>query len=152
MRKWHRWLSVFFGVFILFIATTGVLSHWAALWPVDPNATAIVPAAQAHEEPAAAPKSVPAASAGAEAKGAPVGFVCPEGWRCRPAPPETGPRAWVGFFHHLHSGEEFGPVGTAISVLSGLALMFFAVSGLWVYVRMWRHRARTGAKNRWFWK
>ena len=154
MRKWHRWLSVFFGVFILFIATTGVLSQWAALWPEDPNATAIIPAAQAHEEPAAAPSpsTAVAAPTRTEANGAPAGFVCPEGWRCRPAPPQTGPRAWVGFFHHLHSGEEFGPIGTAISVLSGLALMFFAISGLWVYVRMWRERARRGAGDRWFWK
>lgn len=129
MRKWHRWLSVFFGVFILFIATTGVLSQWAVLWPVA--------------EPSAAELA---------AQAPPAGFVCPEGWRCRPPAPESGPRAWTGFFHHLHSGEEFGPVGTAISVLSGLALIFFAVSGLWVYVRMWRHRARTGARHRWFWK
>lgn len=129
MRKWHRWLSVFFAVFILFIAVTGVLSQWAALWPVA-EPTAVELAAQ---QP-------------------PAGFTCPEGWRCSPPRPETGPRAWVGFFHHLHSGEEFGPVGTAISILSGFALIFFAFSGLWLYIRMWRERARRGAHDRWFWK
>jgi hypothetical protein len=129
MRKWHRWLSVIFGVFILFIAVTGLLSQWAVLWPV-PAPTAAELAAQ---EP-------------------PPGFVCPEGWRCSPPRPETGPRALTGFFHHLHSGEEFGPVGTAISVLSGLALVFFAFSGLWLYVRMWSERARRKARDRWFWK
>lgn len=150
MRKWHRWLSVFFGLFILFIAVTGLLSHWAALWPDDSNATAIVPAAQAHEATGAAPK--PMAAPDSVAATSPEPFVCPEGWRCRPAPPASGPRAWVGFFHHLHSGEEFGPVGTAISILSGLALVFFAISGLWMYVRMWAERGRRGAKDRWFWK
>ena len=27
MRKYHRWLSVFFGVFLLWIAVTGLLSQ-----------------------------------------------------------------------------------------------------------------------------
>lgn len=129
MRKWHRWLSVFFALFLCFIAATGVLSQWSVLWP-QPELTATERAAQTP----------------------PPGFVCPQGWRCRPPGPTSGPRAWTGFFHHLHSGEEFGPAGTAISVLSGVALLFFAGSGLWLYVRMWRERARRGAKDRWFWK
>lgn len=127
MRKWHRWLSVFFGIFMLFIAITGVLSHWAALWPVAETASA-----------------APAAP--------PAGFECPEGWRCMPPRAESGPRALVGFFHHLHSGEEFGPVGIAISILSGLALIFFSISGLWLYIRMWADRRKRGAPDRWFWK
>ena len=129
MRKWHRWLSVFFGVFMLFIAATGLLSHGAALWPVgEPD-----PATLLAQEP-------------------PAGFTCPEGWRCSPPRPQAGPRAWVGFFHHLHSGEEFGTIGTIISILSGFALLFFAFSGLWLYIRMWRERANRGARDRWFWK
>ena len=125
MRKWHRWLSVFFSVFILFIAITGVLSQWAVLWPVaEPTAAEI-----AAQDP-------------------PAGFVCPDGWRCSPPRATSGPRSLTGFFHHLHSGEEFGPVGTIISVLSGFALIFFSVSGLWIYVRMWAERRRRGAKDR----
>ena len=31
MRKWHRWISLFFGVFMLFIAATGVLSQVGVL-------------------------------------------------------------------------------------------------------------------------
>ncbi|TMM48431.1 PepSY-associated TM helix domain-containing protein [Qipengyuania marisflavi] len=150
MRKWHRWLSVVFGIFLLFIASTGLLSHFAALWPESP--VEVVPQVQAHEnvDKAAAPTAtVPAAPATAPEAAA---FTCPEGWRCRPDPPQTGPRAWVGFFHHLHSGEEFGPVGTALSILSGFALLFFAFSGLWMYLRMWTDRARRGAQGRWFWK
>lgn len=150
MRKRHRWLSVLFGISILFIAATGLLSHWAALWPEDPRTVASVPAAKAHEAGGAFSKTIETPDSFA----APAAetFVCPEGWRCRPAPPTTGPRAWVGFFHHLHSGEEFGTVGTALSILSGLALVFFAISGLWMYARMWAERGRRGAKDRWFWK
>ncbi|WP_066556157.1 PepSY domain-containing protein [Croceicoccus bisphenolivorans] len=129
MRKWHRWLSVLFGVFLLWIAITGVLSQVAVLWP-------------AGSDPAAAAAAIP-----------PEGFVCPEGWRCMPPRPDaTGIRGMVGLFHHLHSGETFGPVGTAISVLSGLAMIFFGFSGIWLYVQMWRNRKRRSLSSRLFWK
>lgn len=130
MRKWHRWLSVFFGVFMLWIAVTGVLSQVAVLWPAGVTDAA----AQA----AAAP---------------PPGFECPEGWRCMPPRGDAGGiRSMVGLFHHLHSGETFGAVGTVISVLSGLALVFFSISGLWLYVQMWRFRKDRSLAPRWFWK
>lgn len=129
MRKWHRWLSVFFGVFLLWIAVTGLLSQAADLWPApEPDA-----AARAAQAP-------------------PPGFACPQGWRCTPPRSEAGFASLKGFFHHLHSGEEFGPVGVAISILAGAALVFFSLSGLWLYFRMWRERAARGARNRWFWK
>jgi hypothetical protein len=127
MRKWHRWLSVFFGLFLFWIAATGVLSQVAVLWPGN--------------EPKAEVSSVP-----------PPGFLCPQGWRCMPPRPEGGMRSLVGTFHHLHSGETFGPVGTIISLLSGFAMMFFAGSGVWLYVQMWRNRAGRALKPRWFWR
>lgn len=127
MRKWHRWLSIFFGIFILWIAITGVLSQVAVLWP----------SGAAAEQVTASP---------------PPGFVCPEGWRCMPPRPQGGMRSLVGLFHHLHSGESFGLVGTVISVLSGLALVFFSFSGIWLYVQMWRFRSKRSLAPRWFWK
>lgn len=129
MRKWHRWLSVFFGIFLLWIAVTGVLSQVAVLWP------------QGAPDPATAAAATP-----------PPGFECPEGWRCMPPRDGTGIRSMVGLFHHLHSGEAFGPIGTAISVLSGLAMIFFSFSGIWLYVQMWRNRKRRRLSPRWFWK
>src|SRR6476469_4904307 len=122
MRKWHRWLSVFFGILILFIATTGILSQVGSL--VNESRQAAAP-----------PPAVPA------------GFVCPETMNCRPKPQPGG---WnVGLLHHLHSGEEFGPVGVALSILSGFALLFFAFSGLWMYIQMFRARAsKTSNPNR----
>ena len=130
MRKWHRWLSVFFGVFMLWIAVTGVLSQVAVLWP----AGAPDPAAQAAATP-------------------PAGFECPDGWRCQPPRANaTGIRSMVGTFHHLHSGETFGTIGTIISVMSGLALVFFSISGIWLYVQMWRFRSDRKLAPRWFWK
>lgn len=103
MRKWHRWLSVVFGVFALFIAVTGVLSHVADIYAGEGQSPA---------------------------------------------------RALVRTLHHLHSGETFGPVGVAISIATGIALIFFAGSGIWMYVDMFRRRARGRAQRglrRWFW-
>ena len=126
MRKWHRWLSVFFGILILFIATTGILSQIGSLVNESRQASAPPPAI-------------------------PAGFVCPETMNCRPKPQPGG---WnVGLLHHLHSGEEFGPVGVALSILSGLALLFFAFSGLWMYIQMFRARAskQSNPSRRMFW-
>ena len=111
MRKWHRWLSIVFGCFLLWISATGVLSQIGSLVnkaPVEQQTTVA------------------------------EGFTCPETMVCRSKPKPT---AWnVGLLHHLHSGETFGPVGTAISILSGFALFTFAFSGLWMYIQMYRGR------------
>ena len=124
MRKWHRWLSVLFGLLILFVAGTGLLSHAAALWPVA-------------EAPVVAP---------------PAGFACPESMICSPKPPTTGPRSWVRFLHHVHAGEEFGKGGIILSIASGIALIFFAFSGLWMYIEMFRRRShRESNPKRIFW-
>ena len=125
MRKWHRWLVVFFGVFLLWIAVTGVLSQ-------------VVPWFQPKPDPAVAAAQVPA------------GFVCPETMNCRPKPPKGG--NVVGLLHHLHSGETFGPLGVFIATLSGLAMVFFTVSGIWMYLQMWRNRSARSLKPGWFWK
>ena len=111
---------------MLWIAATGVLSQVADLWPAPAGQAALA-------QP-------------------PAGFACPQGWRCLPPRPQGGMGSLVGLFHHLHSGESFGPIGTAISVLSGLALMFFSVSGIWLYILMWRNRAARSVTPRWFWK
>ena len=128
MRKFHRWISVFFGVFLLWIAVTGTLSQ-------------IVPLLAGGEEkkPAAAAQSQPA-------------FVCPPDYLCRPKPKPGDPRAVIGLLHHLHSGESFGPLGTVIALLSGLTMVFFSFSGLWLYIQMWRNRKDRDLKPGWFWK
>ena len=77
-----------------------------------------------------------------------AGFTCPETMMCRPKP-QGG--SIVGLLHHLHSGESFGPAGVIVSILSGLALVFFSVSGIWLYVQMWRHRKDRALAPRWFW-
>jgi hypothetical protein len=129
MRKWHRWLSFVFGAFLLWIAITGVLSQvpiWGEVFGGE------------QEEQ------------GAEAKKVPPGFVCPETMMCRPKQqPEEGGLN-IGLIHHLHSGETFGPLGTIISTLAGLAMIFFSFSGLWMYFQMLTRRGKADKKG-FFW-
>lgn len=135
MRKWHRWITVFFGIFIFWIALTGVASQVAAL--------------MAQAEFANVPPPDPAIMEAAMA-------ACPEGMRCFPMGPPGGEESFwrplVGMFHHWHSGETFGPVGTTISILSGLALLFFSFSGMWMYIKMWLGRKNKSLTPKWFWK
>lgn len=128
MRKWHRWLSLVFGIFALWIAVTGALSQLVPLY-LD----------------AAQPKPVAAAE---QAKPA---FVCPPDYSCRPKPKPGDPRSIIGTLHHLHSGESFGPLGVAVLTLAGLAMVFFSVSGLWLYLQMWRNRKARAQQPGWFW-
>ncbi|GAA3904319.1 hypothetical protein GCM10022276_23680 [Sphingomonas limnosediminicola] len=118
MRKWHRWLATLFGVFLLWISATGLLSQIGEL--VNKGG---------FESEARAAVAAPVA---------PPGFKCPDTMSCRP---KQKPGAWnLGLLHNLHSGESFGPVGTIISIMSGLALLFFSFSGLWMYIQLWRGR------------
>lgn len=172
MRKYHRWLSVLFGIFILWIAVTGVLSQIGSLVnnggferesaergkrPTAAIGEAVVPTARAQEpgedEDETKPATLAAVSGARSPGAAPAAFVCPPTMNCRP---KQAPGAWnVGFLHHLHSGEQFGPVGTIISLLSGLGLIFFAISGMWMYFQMFtargRNRGARGEKNKLFW-
>lgn len=133
MRKWHRWLSVMFGVFLLWIAVTGVLSQVVPLVQRGGFETEASEAAERAKQAAAVP----------------AGFVCPETMMCRPKP-KGG--SIVGYLHHLHSGEEFGPIGVVIATLSGFAMVFFSFSGLWLYISMWRNRKDRALKPGLFWK
>jgi hypothetical protein len=126
MRKWHRWLSTVFALFLLWIAVTGVLSQ-------------IVPLFGGEEDHQKASATSPS-------------FVCPPDYTCRPKAKAGGAKALVGLLHHLHSGESFGPAGVVIATISGFAMIFFAFSGLWMYVMMWRNRKHRALAPRWFWK
>jgi uncharacterized iron-regulated membrane protein len=141
MRRYHRWLAILAGVFLLWISATGVLSQVGSL--VNNGGF------ESEAKEAAARAAADAAT--------PPGFTCPEAMTCRPKP-ATPPKWNVGLLHHLHSGEEFGPVGVIVSMLSGLSLFFFAASGLYMYIQMWRGRlvrveqGKTVRGGRWFWK
>jgi uncharacterized iron-regulated membrane protein len=134
MRKWHRWLAVIFGVFLLWISVTGVVSQ-------------IVPIVQRGGLETEAANQASRAKALAEAT--PPGFVCPEAIRCSP---KREGDSILFTLYHLHSGESFGPLGVIIATLSGIAMVFFSFSGLWLYISMWKGRKNRDIKPGWFWK
>ena len=134
MRKYHRWLSILVGLFILWIAATGSIVQFSRMTAPAPPRPAIAGAA---DGPSAR------AEDGDEATPALVG---------KAKPPEDATRQFIHFVTELHSGEEFGITGQIVSLISGLALIFFAISGLWMYIQMYRRRAhRHSHPKRLFW-
>lgn len=61
-----------------------------------------------------------------------------------PFPFGTDVHEWM---KHFHSGELFGLPARMLDLLAGLSLVFLSVSGLWMYVEMWRKRAVSGRKT-----
>lgn len=123
MRKWHRIIAPYFALFLIVITVTGVAVQATDLLDTPKEAATHVKAGKA-PGPAALPEPRPAARKD-----------------------ESAMRRWGHWLKKLHSGESLGPIGLAINILSGLALLFFATSGLWMYVqiplRRWqRQRAR----------
>lgn len=121
MRKWHRIIAPYFALFLIVITVTGVAVQATDLLDTPKEAGTHVKAGRASAA-ATMPQSRPAAEKG-----------------------ESAMHRWGHWLKKLHSGESLGPVGLAINILSGLALLFFATSGLWMYVqiplRRWRRRS-----------
>ena len=72
-----------------------------------------------------------------------------------PAPPPSPNRQFLKLVTDLHSGEQFGLAGQLASLVIGLALLFLAGSGLWMYVNMARARLakqRAPSGGKWFWR
>nr|WP_260929379.1 PepSY domain-containing protein [Novosphingobium sp. 9] len=52
---------------------------------------------------------------------------------------------------HFHSGELLGLPARMLDLLAGISLVFLSASGLWMYIDLWRKRARSGRKAL-FWR
>lgn len=144
IRRYHRWLSVVAGIFILWIAGTGTIVQFSRLAaPERPTAEAV----EAPTTPAEA--RLPGTADGPVAAAA-------SGPAETPAPDATA--QFIHFMTELHSGEEFGIAGQVIGLLSGLALLFFGVSGVYMYVQMFRGRlvkvkeGKSLRGGKYFWK
>lgn len=149
MRQWHRWIGICFAAFLLIIGGTGVtiqvLDLIAAKNKPDvatTNVAAMPPTAgdagDSHklrnDHDANQTQSVTAVSDAPKPKQA-----------------QSTLRRWNHWIKDLHSGVLLGPVGIFISILSGLALIFFAISGMWMYWQMFTRRKAAGRTN-FFWK
>jgi glycerol uptake facilitator-like aquaporin len=115
LRRWHNFLAPFFAAFLLIIAGTGVAIQVTDLGDKQAKEVKEVKAPKVASSPCDA----------------------------RPARPKRTP---IGELNHelkeIHSGAFAGPLGIALGIASGVALLFFAASGFWMYLTMWLRRRR----------
>jgi len=171
MRQWHRWIGICCAVFLLVIGGTGVAIQVLDLAQAKskPEAPALAPGSPA---PVAAGNVVATAAPSAD-KDADEGegeghrhhkhhdTVAAAGDSAQPdaqatsAPkpkkPQSPLRQWSHWIKDLHSGVLLGPIGIFVSIVSGLALVFFAGSGMWMYWQMFTRRKAAGRAS-FFWK
>lgn len=65
-----------------------------------------------------------------------------------PFPFGLGVHEWV---KHFHSGELLGLPARLLDLIAGLSLVFLSGSGIWMYVELWRKRAKSGRRTL-FWR
>jgi uncharacterized iron-regulated membrane protein len=126
MRQLHRWFGLITGIFFAFVALTGIGMQTVAL--LNPR--------EEGPPPAASPGKAAEASRATDRE--------PTAGRGERKP---------DFYHwldHIHDGEIAGPAGRIVSLLLGVALFFFSVSGIWMYWKMYSGRRRLG-KHDVFW-
>lgn len=129
MRKWHRWISLLTSIIMGFIALTGLLLQ------LDLYASGTAPPAK--RPPAVVAGAAPSASAP------------------RPA---TSNKAWIPGFesqHYLlqdlHAGYFMGHFGRAFSMLMALGLLTLSITGIVMYVQLYKSRKRLN-RHGLFWK
>lgn len=178
-RKWHRWVGFVAAPFLLYAAVTGICLALNEFFgeeeaqrerlreTVSPVSLPIADAAWS------GPLAKVLATAAAQAPGAPVDKITvefkgefptvavytgkPEGGEDRKfiLNARTGellrtePFVDKPFLLRLHSGEAWGDGGLVVAMFWGLALIFAAVSGVVIYVKM-RRQGLTGLR-RIFW-
>ena len=167
-RQWHRWIGFPAALLLLFASVTGIMVAWYEFFGADEalreaNRKLVSPVTL--QSPAAAwsdPLSRAFASGAAALGGLPVDKVTiqfkgrqptVEVFTGKPGGGEdrklvfdarTGlllkTESYVDkpFIHRLHSGEAFGDGGLVVAMVWGLALALLTVTGIIIYLRMWR--------------
>jgi hypothetical protein len=102
MRKYHRWLSVVFGAFLLWIAATGVMIQLADLKAASEEEAEAGPAPQAGAVQVS--RAQQGSNAGLVVK---TTFICPAEMTCLPKPGPDSAKSWVSF---LQGGRKLRPV------------------------------------------
>lgn len=170
MRQWHRRISIFVGVFMLFIAATGALLQGEMMVNMGggPPGTghagaAAAPPPSVDDDEAKALLASSLAGARRQSRGALMGIELRFGGRptaevvvAEPTmrrlrldattgePLDTastpGHRDWHGILLDLHQGAFAGTAGRVISLVCGVALTVLSFTGLYVYVQLFRRR------------
>jgi len=167
-RRWHRWIAFPATLLLLFASVTGVLvagSEFFGAEEAEREATRdLVSPVTARTNPApwAARLGEAFATVGREAGAAPVDKVTlqfkgkrptitlytskPGGGEDRQFVVDAGSGKLLSvasyadkpFLHRLHSGEAFGDGGLVMAMFWGAGLAFLTLSGLFIYLLMWR--------------
>lgn len=177
MRKYHRWVSAVAAIFLLFVAVTGVILQVQRLTGGDgdeeadrPRATALSTAlpspayaalvsrtldAARQRAPNAAVASVVLRGDGNSIQGVvqfpgdPLREITVDARSGRVVSDER--HEAESLILRIHSGEILGEPGVVLGVLWGLALVVLLVTGGWVYLDMYRRRAKGTGKRGLFW-
>jgi uncharacterized iron-regulated membrane protein len=171
MRNWHRRVAIFVGLFLLIIACTGV---WLQIEEVGKGGGGPPPgppggAAMSDAQVQALVTSVLAGAKRIAPQGQLLGFelrlagpspmaevvvIDAAGFRKQQLDARTGePLGAAGdgglnrLILEIHKGDILGRAGNWIGLFCGIALAFFAFSGLWVYVQMWRRRRTSSMRG-----
>ena len=142
MRRFHRWFGLVVAVFMIIISVTGVILQVQVITEDHKGPPPGLVAGQPQKEPASQDIG----------ESAPTGL----GERNHEGPGHDGPAEkgggdLHGLVMHIHSGEYFGKFANVIGLVCGVALLFFSVSGLWMYWQMFKARAKAG-RNEVFWR
>ena len=178
-RKWHRWIALPATLFLAFAAVTGVIVACTEFFGAEEalrEATRDLVSPVALGAPFAAwvtKLDAALATVGAQAPNAPVDKITMQFKGEKPTitiftgkPGGGEDRSFVvdansgqitavasyrdkPLWHRIHSGEAFGDGGLVGAMFWGTSLAFLSVSGLMVYLSMWR-RSRTGLRK-YFW-
>ncbi len=183
-RKWHRWIAFPASIFLLWAATTGAIVAFSEFFGEEEalreRTRDLVSPVTVQSPPAAWEESLTRAvhAVAEQSAGAPIDKIemqfkgdrptvtlftgKPSGGEDRKFVVDARTGAVVStesyadkpLLYRLHSGEAFGDGGLVASMLWGLALAVITVTGLVMYVRIWRvrrlHHPATGLR-RIFW-
>ena len=173
MRQIHRWISLVAALFLLVVATTGVILQVQRLTGQDQDADRV--ATSAAPMPAAAYTSMLARTlevARARAPGRPIASIElqlageePRGVVTFPGEPgrqiTVDPRDGrvlkdeeheaESLILRIHSGEILGEPGVVLGVFWGSALVLLSITGFVVYLELYRRRRKASGKSGLFW-
>ncbi len=169
MRQWHRRISLFVGVFMLFIAATGALLQGEMMFNMGGAPSGAGPGGGAAPPPAVSDEEVKALLASSlegarrQSAGSLMGIELRFGGRptaevvvaeptmrklrldARTGEPldtasTAGHRDLHGILLDLHQGAFAGTTGRVVSLICGIALTVLSFTGLWVYIQLFRRR------------
>jgi len=176
-RKWHRWIGFPAAIFLVFVATTGILVAGTEFWGEDEalrEATRDLVSPVTVASPADAwsgPIAKAVAAAATIAPNAPIDKIQtqfkgesptvtiftgkPGGGEDRKLVFSAKTGALVKnedyadkpFLYRLHSGEAFGDGGLVLAMFWGLALAILGTTGFVIYFTMRGKRQLTGIKK-----